>query len=421
MLLWPRNNLRQNLRRASRHVDGSSSASGPSPACSACLFGTPRPLFPALHCPWSRWMRGPQVRYASPFRSILLYPLNNQKTCKLEFPVHVALAASHLDTASTTDLAQKIQQGLDRQNKSPIHRLRVITLRHGTADRSADAQYTDPSSSSAVSSQVAATVDLVLDESYAHPMAKVQPFDPTLSIYHGSLSSGQPTSVSDLADFITTELLELFVEEQITLDYLLNGQTSHQESLGDIDSSSIIENYRKRSNRAFKYASTYHLTFSLFTGSASPSAWDIKAALDEYLSPFLASFSSVSKFSVDTQVQLYASLSSSLHGPQYDDTSKQYTLMRSDLSAFINAAEWPLSPSIGVGPTINFVAYVPSPKQAPMVIEETGGTSWLIPQWGGVQILNHDMSRSCAFSQSNWSPSSGCPSHRLRYLFAFPA
>ncbi|KAG9569308.1 hypothetical protein KCU86_g17238, partial [Aureobasidium melanogenum] len=62
--------------------------------------------------------------------------------------------------------------------------------------------------------------------------------------------------------------------------------------------------------------------------------------------------------------------------------------MRSDLSAFINAAEWPLSPSIGVGPTINFVAYVPSPKQAPMVIEETGGTSWLIPQWGGVQILN---------------------------------
>ncbi|KAH0272426.1 hypothetical protein KCU71_g18559, partial [Aureobasidium melanogenum] len=97
---------------------------------------------------------------------------------------------------------------------------------------------------------------------------------------------------------------------------------------------------------------------------------------------------SVSKFSVDTQVQLYASLSPSLHGPQYDETSNQWTLMRSDLSAFINAAEWPLSPSIGVGPTINFVAYVPSSKQAPMVIEDNGGTSWLIPQWGGVQILN---------------------------------
>ena len=65
--LWPGNNLHQSLRRASRHVDGLSSVSGPSPACSACLFGTPRPLFPALHCPWSRWMRGPQVRYALPF------------------------------------------------------------------------------------------------------------------------------------------------------------------------------------------------------------------------------------------------------------------------------------------------------------------------------------------------------------------
>ncbi|KAG9536686.1 hypothetical protein KCU90_g27422, partial [Aureobasidium melanogenum] len=46
------------------------------------------------------------------------------QTCKLEFPVHVALAASHLDTATTTDLAQQIQQSLDRQNKSPVHRLR---------------------------------------------------------------------------------------------------------------------------------------------------------------------------------------------------------------------------------------------------------------------------------------------------------
>lgn len=296
--------------------------------------------------------------------------------------MHVALAASHLDTTTTANLAQHIQQDLDRQNKSPVHRLRVIASGHDTADQSADAPYTNPSSSSAV------TVNLVLDDSISHPVAKIQPFDPTLSIYHGALSSSQPTSVSDLADFVATELLKLFAEEQITLDYLLTGQTNHHESTGDVDSSSIIEGYRRRSNRAFKYASTYHLTFSLFTGSASPSAWDIKAALDEYLGPFLTSFSSVSKFSVDTQVQLFASLSPSLHGPQYDEASNQWTLMHSDLSAFINAAEWPLSPSIGVGPTINFVAYVPSPKQAPMVIEETGGTSWLIPQWGGVQILN---------------------------------
>ncbi|KAI4731367.1 hypothetical protein E4T49_00964 [Aureobasidium sp. EXF-10728] len=304
------------------------------------------------------------------------------QTCKLEFPVHIALSAAHLDTATTAELAHQIQQGLDKQNKSPVHRLRVVTPGHSTADQSADAQYTAPSTSSAV------TVNLVLDGSYSDPAAKVQPFDSTLRIYHGSLPPAQSTGVSDLADFVAAELLKLFAEEQITLDYLLTGQTTHHEHSGDVNSLSIVEGYRRRSNRAFKYASTYHLTFSLFTGSASPSAWDIKAALDEYLGPFLASFSSVSKFSVDTQVQLYASLSPSLHGPQYDETSKQWTLMRSDLSAFINAAEWPLSPSIGVGPTINFVAYVPSPKQAPLVIEESGGTSWLIPQWGGVQILN---------------------------------
>ncbi|THX46526.1 hypothetical protein D6D06_10054 [Aureobasidium pullulans] len=344
------------------------------------------------------------------------------QTCKLEFPVHLVLAASHLDTAVTIDLAQQVQRGLDKQNKSPIHRLRVITSGHSTADQSADAPYIDPLSSSAITSQVAATVNLVLDTSYTQPLAKVQPFDPILDIYHGSLSSTQPSDVSNLADFIANELLKLFAEEQVTLDYLLTGQTTHHESSGSIDSSSIIENYRKRSNRAFKYASTYHLTFSLFTGSASPSAWDIKAALDEYLGPFLASFSSVSKFSVDTQVQLYASLSPSLHGPQYDEASKKWTLLRSDLSAFINAAEWPLSPSIGVGPTINFVAYVPSPKQAPMVIQETGGTSWLIPQWGGVQILNPstDQGNNTALTKQDLEPVMRIFAEQLESLIGLP-
>lgn len=277
---------------------------------------------------------------------------------------------------------------MDKQNKSPVHRLKVVTSGQNTADESVHAQYIDPFSSSVVGGQIAATVNLVLDDSRSQSVAKVQPFNPILDVYHRPLSTAQPPEVSELAGYITNQLLKLFAEEQVTLDYLLTSQTTHHEASGDIDSASIIEGYRKRSNRAFKYASTYHLTFSLFSGSSSPSAWDIKAALDENLGPFLASFSSISKFSVDTQVQLYASLSPSLHGPQYDEATGAWSLLRSDLSAFINAAEWPLSPSIGMGPTINFVAYVPSPKQAPLVIQETGGTSWLIPQWGGVQILN---------------------------------
>ena len=144
--------------------------------------------------------------------------------------------------------------------------------------------------------------------------------------------------------------------------------------------------------------------------------------MDEYLGPFLASFSAISKFSVDTQVQLYASLSPSLHGPQYENETGNWSLLRSDLSAFINAAECPLSPSIGVGPTINFVAYVPSPKQAPLVIAETGGTSWLIPQWGGVQILNPSVhgGNTTTLSKQDLEPVVRIFSEQLESLVGLP-
>lgn len=145
----------------------------------------------------------------------------------------------------------------------------------------------------------------------------------------------------------------------------------------------------KDNSKAFKYSSTYHLTFSLFTPAAVPSDWDINEALGQYIRPLITALSNVSDFTVETQVQLHASFSPSIAGPQYDQSSKEWQLQKSDLRGFINAAEWPLSPSIGSGPTINFVLYVPAEDQRPLVIAETNrATSWLIPQWGGVAILN---------------------------------
>jgi phosphatidylinositol glycan class S len=75
----------------------------------------------------------------------------------------------------------------------------------------------------------------------------------------------------------------------------------------------------------------------------------------------------------------------------------------SDLSGFINAAEWPLSPSIGSGPTINMVLYVPSPTQSPLLLEN-GGNSWTIPQWGGVQILNPNNTQTTRLTTSDLEP-----------------
>jgi len=92
------------------------------------------------------------------------------------------------------------------------------------------------------------------------------------------------------------------------------------------------------------------------------------------MKPLLQSFSAISNFTIDTQVQLYATPGVSGN-----------ILKKEDLSGFINAAEWPLSPSIGGAPTINFIVYVGDMEV------EGGGKSWLIPQWGGV-VIQSDVS-----------------------------
>src|ERR1700753_2375239 len=90
----------------------------------------------------------------------------------------------------------------------------------------------------------------------------------------------------------------------------------------------------------------------------------------------------------DSQVQLYARFAESMEPPQLEESRGVWTLSEEAISGFINSAEWPLTPSIGSAPTVNFILYVPDPKQTPLVVGANGGNSWLIPQWGGVFILN---------------------------------
>jgi len=206
------------------------------------------------------------------------------------------------------------------------------------------------------------------------------------------------------------KLQDLFTEEQAIIAYILsqsaaNGpQATGALSQGSQSASSTSRDIRSRPTRSLnpelavrlasrmtrslKYAPTYHITISLFTPSAVPSSWEIEAAIAEYLTPLLDSISVVSNFTVDTQVQLFATLSPSVHSPEYDAERGVWTLREEDLSGFINAAEWPLSPSIGAGPTLNFVLYVPDRATSPLTVKGSQASSWLVPQWGGVVILN---------------------------------
>ena len=249
--------------------------------------------------------------------------------------------------------------------------------------------------------EAALTVNVQSDTKADSTHASLRTWVPILDIHH---NPGRAVDSATLAPFIAHQIQRIFENEKDAVSYVLSespfavhGQTDHL-------SQQVRSNLDAKSTRSFKYADTYHLTFSLFTSTASPSAWEVEKALEEYMDPLFSRFSSISQITIDTQVQLYASFSPSIAGPQYDASSREWKLQRSDLSGFINAAEWPLNPSIGSGPTINFVLFVPSKDQSPLVLAETGGNSWLIPQWGGVQIFNPARKRAENLSAEDLRP-----------------
>ena len=84
----------------------------------------------------------------------------------------------------------------------------------------------------------------------------------------------------------------------------------------------------------------------------------------------------IHNFTIDSQVQLYAT-----PGAQSQVLSKE------DLASFINAAEWPLSPSIAGAPTVNFVIYIGDQKIG-LDSEAETAQSWMFPQWGSVYLLS---------------------------------
>ncbi|KAF2716446.1 hypothetical protein K431DRAFT_235364 [Polychaeton citri CBS 116435] len=286
------------------------------------------------------------------------------KACDLHFPISLSINGPKLEGGQLAILSHDTERILSERNPYSLYSFNVIQ-----------------------------SVPSAINSSF--PMAVLGDSTPSLQIEY---EAGEailrvrypPSKTRMLSSFISQQIARSFEDEQAAVSYKLENSPlsrgQHARHLNDQARQSLA----KRSTRSFKPASTYHLTFSMFVASATPSSWEVEEAFEQYLAPLLQPLLSTSRFTVDTQVQLYAAFSPSIAGPLLDETDSTWKLQQSDLSGFINAAEWPLSPSIGSGPTINLVLYVPSEEQTPMVIAQTKGTSWIIPQWGGVQIFNYN-------------------------------
>lgn len=199
-----------------------------------------------------------------------------------------------------------------------------------------------------------------------------------------------PAQHANLASLLAEWLRAVFSDEQHSVAHhfaTLSTNNAQAHTFLKSASAQSMQEIVRRDTRAVKTSPTYHLTFSLFTAEGSPSSWAVEAALESHIQPLVAALSGISNFTVTTQIQMYSPFSSAI--PLYKvENMEGVFLKEDDLSAFVNAAEWPLSPSIGEGPTLHFILYVPKRDQLPLTILEDKGASWLVPQWGGITILN---------------------------------
>ncbi|KAL9115362.1 MAG: hypothetical protein Q9227_000683 [Pyrenula ochraceoflavens] len=333
--------------------------------------------------------------------------------CTPVFPLQIWIYAPSVPCSEAKHFLQLSQHALDDLNEFPTHhiRLRLVQSRVSGQDTSVAANECGHSNAeNDILQGKSPSLSLYLEQHGEGVLPRLET-DSISSraklLYASNQLPSVSSSSSPLVTYLASTLHDLFLEEQADIAHVLASSdlgawSPQSHALLRSLPPQLAESISQRSTRAVSGASTYHLTFSLFTAGPTPSSWDVSEAIKTHVQPWITALSPTYNFSINTQIQLYASFSPSVR-PTFDATSNSTTISLEDLSAFINAAEWPLSPSLGTpsGPTINFVLFVPDPDQIPLTVANTQAkTSWLIPQWGGVHILN---------PQTHLSPATGAP------------
>ncbi|OAP62229.1 hypothetical protein AYL99_04432 [Fonsecaea erecta] len=303
-------------------------------------------------------------------------------------PLHLWLSARNLPCPDAQQLVQDIQQALDDLNEYPTLHQRLHLVTSGSAGPGAGEKKgtkgTSCGEDPASLKHGAPALQVFLEPTQDGFMFTL---DPVTATARASIPPGAGVNV---AKTLAERLHALFREEQIAVALQTVSLTSHSHNAQAFLRSQpydVVTKVEKQISRAYKPSPEFHLTFSLLTASGAPANWEINEALRDHIEPLVQALSSVADFEITTQVQLYSTLPPTIQ-PVHREGHNGSFLQQNDLTAFVNSAEWPLAPSIGDGPTLHFILYIPAKDQIPLTIEGVTENSWLIPQWGGIQILN---------------------------------
>lgn len=187
---------------------------------------------------------------------------------------------------------------------------------------------------------------------------------------HITLFSDEKALSGALAQHLTSALVDgVFHEELEAISAVLHGRKTAKSEL------------------VMPYSGAYNVVFNLFVENGKPVEWDIEQAIAK-IEPVFESLSHYANFKISSQVQYYSKLRTK---PVFDEEKHANVIKKSDLSTFINYGDWNLNNNDKY-PSINFLIYFSESnyQKIPLQIEGSTTNSFLIPQWGGVQIYNKE-------------------------------
>jgi GPI-anchor transamidase subunit S len=299
---------------------------------------------------------------------------------KTAIPLHIFLSTTNLPCGEAKTFVRDTQQALDDLNEHPIlhHRLHLVDGGDtgSNSERCGEPQESLDVAESALRVHLESSTD---NFGFGLSTSKVEA---QARIPRGTL----PAAARNLAGIIQ----DIFREDEIAIalrTVKVAGLSQNAHAFLKAQPDDRVQDVSHQSARSYKASPDYHLTFSLLSAGGAPSSWDIKAVLDRQIEPLVQVLSAVANFEITSQIQLYSKLPPTVV-PQRREGQNGTYLEESALSTFVNAAEWPLAPSLGNGPTLNFISYVPTSDQTPLRIDGSEALEWLSPQFGGFQILN---------------------------------
>ncbi|KAJ2706339.1 GPI transamidase component [Coemansia sp. IMI 203386] len=209
----------------------------------------------------------------------------------------------------------------------------------------------------------------------------------TLSVHTDTL--GAPASVEFAVGRTALVTIPEKRSKKATLATLISDIIVKEE--GETRQLSHGRSDRVSASRALKYSPEYAVTFTLLNEDPVNGVtvdWDIEAAIEAYIRPFVEMLSPLTKLSITSQV-----LHDAGPPPIKPISSDNQTLLTPDmLTRFVNSPSWNLASTDPVSPMLNFILYIPALQSQPMHItranKQLQTNAFLVSQWGGVAIAN---------------------------------